>query len=547
MTLTDTTTQNDLWTSRAKVYDTLLIQHLLQPDLPHDLEFVASIFSNKPAWKHEGKGEPWYWELRCCRDCDATLQAGKYLVPKAKLEKVWDLYENVSEPLALICKLMQETGFKVDPNRIGVVRERLLGEMADEETYLPESLRTHDVPVRKRVDAPAGALGKSGKPVKYTHVESTEQVVPWRSTKTVQKYLYEELKLAPQVHAKSGRITSDKTALEKLYRRTKRRELLAVLKLRKKDELITTFCKDTMQKMSRMHPHFNVHGTNSGRLSSSDPNLQNIPEAARVIYVPSHPDWVIVEADYSQGENRLVAHFAGDTERLVRLSKPGFSEHKHNAGVFFGIPYDEVEKDNDKDAPYGKAKRITHGVGYGMGALKIAKLYDLDTREVKDLLYKWKLANPLTVKWQEEIGKKAHDDGVLVNPFGRKRWFYTNSFYTEALSFLPQSTLADIIFRALIGLMYERINWAPHRALKASPFLCPLPQPARLLVQVHDSLVIETPRVLLDQVVSSVTRVMSQPWRELGGYSIPVEVKVGSSWGECEPYYEPQVRLQEAA
>lgn len=535
----------------CQVWDIMLLQHLLFPDLPHDLEFIASQFTNKPCWKHEGRGNPAkgiphasdYWEKRNARDTDVTWQIGKVLVPMAKAAGVADLYNYVQWPLGRICRLMRDTGFKVDPNRIGAVRTQLKADMAAEEGHLPEKLRTHMVPIRKRQRAPEGTLSpKTGKPIKFVMVDAEEELVPWASSLVVQAYLYDELKLPQQLHVKTGEITVDKTALEKLYRKTQKREIRAINKLRKYATLINSFCKETMQSVSRMYPHFNVHGTSSGRLSSSDPNLQNIPEAARYIYVPSHAGWKIVEADFSGIENRLVAYFAGDQERLARLAQPGFNEHKFIASMFFNIPYETIEKDNDKDAPYGKAKRINHGTGYGMGAQKISKLYDMEFKEVKDLLFKWKQINACTVRWQSEVGERAKSAGLLTTPFARKRWFYTSSYFTESLSFLPQSSAADIIFRAMLGLMYERIGWPVERVLKVVGHVKAIPQPARLLLQVHDSLLFECPGELVDTLVATIKYVMEQPWPELGGLIIPVEVKVGNSWGETKPYTLPALK-----
>lgn len=273
---------------------------------------------------------------------------------------------------------------------------------------------------------------------------------------------------------------------------------------------------------------------NSGRLSSSDPNLQNIPPAARYIYVPSDPSWRLLEVDFSSLENRLTAWFAGDTERLARLSQSGFNEHCWVAGQIFGIPYDEVEKDNSKDAPYGIAKRVGHGSNYGMGPKKIANLFDMDFGAVRDFSAKWKKLFAKTVAWQENCGKLAKEQGFLVNPFGRKRWFYTDSYYTEALSFLPQSTGADICFRSMLGLMFDRLGLDPPTKVAR-----PLATPCRLLLQVHDSLLFEGPSDVLLEAARDIKLVMEQPWPELRNFNIPVEMKLGApsaSWGELKPY-----------
>ena len=517
------------------LWDTMLMQHLLQPDLSHKLEFVGTLFTNKGAWKaQKGENE----ELYNCRDTDVTMQIFGILKAMLKQQNLENLYHNVQVPLAKICKLMETTGFKIDPSQIKTVRARISKEMHDLEKDLPEHIRTHDVIKNKRAPAPKGTLSeKTGKPLKYISVPIAEPKVPWRSKLQVEKFLYEELGLPVQMNVKTQRVTTDKTAMEKLYRKTKNPSLRAIMRLRKLDELLTTFMKEDMTKVDAIHSRFNPHGTNSGRLSSAGPNLQNVPESARYVYVSHTPGWKIIDVDYSQIENRLTAYFAGDDERLSRFIKdPDFSEHKRAVEVFFGIPYADVIKDNDRSAPYGKAKSIVHGTNYGMGARKICNMYDMDFKEVKELIRKWKEANWKTVQWQDLCSKEAKSRGYLTTPFGRKRWFYTTSYHTEALSFLPQSTAADIIFRAMIALMYKRIGWPAEKVENIVGYMEALPEPARLLLQIHDSLIIESPPEKVDEVVGVLRRVMEQPFRELGGLTIPIGVQVGDSWGSVEKY-----------
>lgn len=521
---------------KAKMYDILLMHHLKFPDLNHDLGFIGSMFTSKPAWKDDKKN----FELYNARDVDTTFQAYRQLKPMLQQAKLMDLYENVQVPLALICKQMSETGFKINPNRIGEVREKITEDIRREEQYLPEGLRTRMVKVGKRESAPPGTLGKSGKPVKYIIREVEEQECPWASPVRVGKWLHEELELEPIADLKTGKPSTGKIALDKHYNRTKNRAIKAVKNLKKMNSLLTLFCKEEMLKIGTVHTHFNVHGTSSGRLSSSDPNLQNITEAAKFIYVPRHEGWSLVEADFSQIENRLTAWFANDTDRLGRfLADPDYSEHKWAAAMIFDLDYNLIEKDNDKDAPYGRGKRINHGSGYGLGAKKLALMYDLEFKEVKAQQDKLKAAMPLTVAWQRRIGEQVKRDQLLVTPFLRKRWLYTSSSYTEGLSFLPQSTAADIMFRSMLALMYERISWPLERVQQVVQYVEPLPLPALLLVSVHDSLVIECPDALIPNVVGCLRRVMQQPWRELGGFNIPVEVKTGKSWGEMSKYKGP--------
>lgn len=559
--------------SDCVTWDTMLLHHLLFPQFSgesgstdedagrkssggHGLEFIASQFTNKPAWKEVGRKTEKYWERRNAIDTDVTLQAGRVLVPMARQEQLVDLYNYVQIPIARICQKMHEIGIKIDPTRLAEVRDELLKEIADGELRLPETLRGYDKAKRRKVPAPEGTTNAKGKPVKFLWEPYTERVSPWRSPKNLQKFLYTELALPAQRHPKSKKITTDKGAIEKCLRILRRENrtadvqgLTAYQKVKKAATLISSFCKeDMMVGVSRMYPHFNVHGTSGGRLSSTDPNFQNQPEKARYMYVPDHSDWKFIEVDYSNIEPRLTAYFANDTERLARFSTPGYNDHKYTTSVFFDIPYNEVVKDNDKDAPYGISKRINNGLNYGMGAIKIANTFDMDLKVVKDCIFKWKQLNAQTESWQKETAEKAKADGYLTTPFGRKRWFYTSSYYTESLSFLPQSSAADIIFRAMISLMHERVNWPVENVQKIIQVIHPLPKPARLHLQVHDSLLFGCPGDLVDECVSIIQRVMQQPWPELSNTVIPIDVKVSEkSWAECSPYKPPEVVLPIAA
>jgi uracil-DNA glycosylase family 4 len=532
---------------QAMVWDTMLMQHLRFPDLPHDLEFVASQFLNKPAWKHEKAVK----ELYAAKDVDATWQIFDPLYTELMRTEMIDIYRNVQVPLARICRMMTETGIKIDPDRLQYVQEGTENEIAELEKKLPENLRSYFVTVNKLDPAPEGYVDPVTKrPRKRIKRQAQEQIVPWRLDRVKKNLLYVEWGLPPQLSPKTGKLTADKVALDKLHRRLmsptsdlynpERAALLKVLKeINKKDHFLASFAKEERKGTERIHPEFNVHGTSSGRLSSSGGeagNFQNQPELARYMYVPSHPDWEIAEVDYSNIENRLTAYLAGDEFRLRRYDDPKHNDYKLLASRAFGIPYDQVEKDNDREAPYGMAKAIVLGTNYGLGALKTANMHDMDLQQVKDLMVAWKKEIAFTVDWQRRVTTLARKQGWLVTPFNRKRWFYDDQYYTKALSFLPQSTAADVIYRAMIGLLYDRIGMTREQAEKVTRLCIALPHPARILLQVHDALVIEYPKSMRQEVLSIVKRVMEQPWAELNGYSIPVGIALGPSWGEVEAY-----------
>lgn len=527
----------------CQVWDIMLMQHLLQPDMDHDLEFISSIFTQKPAWKHQASEN---MALYCARDVDVTLQAFLQLRPTLEQQKLMDLYNYVQVPLALICKKMTETGITTDPEQLKKLREQYLGEQAELESELPDALKPYDRAIKKRAPAPSGTRGKSGKPVKYISVPDTERVVPYNSPAILTEYLYGTLKLPTQLHKKTKKVTTDKAALERLQRICAKKNMHAegkilgiIGKLGKLDTLISSFLKDDGVKTTKkevIHANFLVHGTSTGRLSSSGPNMQNIPKKTRFLYVPRNPEWCFVEADFASLENRLAAWFANDTERLKRLDTPGFNEHRWLASQMFHIPEEEIDKESRE---YKLGKNTNHGADGAMGPRTLAMTYDIPEVEARELLFKWKSINAPSAQWQERTGNTAARDGILVNPFGRKRWFWTNSSYTEGIRFLPQGTGADICFRSMIALMYRQIHWPEELVLKVSGVLAPLPEPATQVLQVHDSILVETPQNLVEQVVHAMNLAMTQPWKEMGGFSIGVAFKVGkpgASWGECEDY-----------
>lgn len=524
---------------KAQIWDIMLMHHLLHPDEAHDLEYIASIYTQMVAWKHTMKQDiEWY---NAC-DVDATLQSFLGMLPVLKQQSLESLYKYVSVPLAKICSQMQEAGIKTDPNRIKVARGKLLQELDELQKTLPVELQPYNKSIRVRQIAPTGTLGKSGKPVKYIHVPATEKVIPWESSKEVEKYLYTTLKLPKQTHPKTKKVTTDKNAIDRLIKILATAKsphidsVKAIKTVRGIAELLSTYLKDVDDgkqiQVGRVHSNFLVHGTSTGRLASSGPNLQNIPPAAKYIYVPSHSDWCFIEADFSSLENRIAAHYANDVDRLRRMSDPTFNEHKNLASELYGIPIDEIDK---KSWQYDRAKHTNHGCDAGMGARKMAIQYGFSEAEAKAAIIKWRQINHISYAWQERTGNKAVKDGVLVTGFGRKRWFWSHSGYTDGIRFMTQSTGADICFRAMIGLCYERIEWPAELAHKVCDVIVPLPQPARLLVQVHDSLLIECPYSIRHEVMKAMHDVMTQPWSELAGFSIPVAIKCGEpgmSWAE---------------
>ena len=514
----------------CKVWDIMLMHHLRFPVFPHDLEFIGKQFTNKGAWKADKA----VFEIYNARDVDVTFRCFGPLKELLEQAKLLDTYNYISWPLALICKSMTDAGVTMNGERLRELRIEYLKQIETLERGLPDELRGYNVTKRRRVPAPKGTLGKSGKPVKYLFEEYSESVSPWRSGAVKKKYLYETLKLPVQRHIKTKEPTVDKGALDKLFHKTKHPVLKLLKELNKYATLLSSFAKESLEQNGEiLHPSFNVHGTSAGRLSSSGPNIQNQPGRVRFMYVSRYPNGKIVAADYSGIENRLTCHIANDKVRGKRLEDPKFSEHKYLVSKFFDIPYDQVEKSHDKDSPYAICKIIVHGSDRVMGAKKISEQFDMDFNTVKKVQSAWKTEIAATIAWQGYVMREAQRIGYVTNPFGRKLWIWSSGSGPEAVSFFPQSTAADIIFRAMIGMMYERINWPKEWAEKVCPVCIPLPKGCVLFIQVHDELVVDSEPDSVEEVKEVLRRVMTQPWKELNGLSLPIAIEEGASWGDC--------------
>jgi DNA polymerase I-like protein with 3'-5' exonuclease and polymerase domains len=315
-------------------------------------------------------------------------------------------------------------------------------------------------------------------------------------------------------------------------------EFRVIDKLKELGTMRNNFAKDALTREPRMFFNLLVHGTSEGRFSSSgkrkgiDLNIQNQPKEFRKIYVPE-PGNCLIELDYSGGENWLTAWLAQDKPRLERLSQPGYSEHLHLAQLIFGFGPEVTKKEaqnwHGQDV-YDIAKHINHGGNYGMTHVKQKEYCDgegyfFSEAEHKEFIRTRESMNPGTTLWQKATIEAALRDGALRNPFGRMRWFSTRDVATKALAFLPASTLADIIIRAMIGHYPERFG-AELQALGLQ--ITGSIEPNWFMqIQIHDSLVLQGPPAGRDTQYARTKSIMTQPWAELQGFALQVEGKVG--------------------
>jgi len=278
-----------------------------------------------------------------------------------------------------------------------------------------------------------------------------------------------------------------------------------------------------LDEASRIYTQLNFHTTNSGRLSSSKPNLQNITRSGRHEGLPdirrlfrSSPGRQIVQADFSQAELRCIAQFSGDKE-LVRIYRENLSLHKETAVRFYGADYTTEN--------YQTCKNVNFGVFYRQSAETFQEKHGIP-KDKAEAYIKWVWQTFTGVgEWEREIEKEIKTKGVLVSPFGRKRRFHLltrenlQASFREGINFYPQSTASDITLASAI-ILRDEIDG----------------DRSSICILVHDSVVADVDEDYVDEYRTICQQVMeSTAERELG-WTLPftVEIGVGPDWGSAK-------------
>jgi uracil-DNA glycosylase family 4 len=278
-----------------------------------------------------------------------------------------------------------------------------------------------------------------------------------------------------------------------------------------------------LDEASRIYTQLNFHTTNSGRLSSSKPNLQNITRTGRREDMPdirrlfrASPGRQIVQADFSQAELRCIAQFSGDKE-LTRIYKENLSLHKETATRFYGENYTTED--------YQTSKNVNFGVFYRQSAETFQEKHGIPKDKAQAYItWVWQTFTGVG-EWEREIEKEIRTKGTLVSPFGRKRRFHLltrenlQASFREGINFYPQSTASDITLCSGITLANETDK-----------------RRANICILVHDSTVADVEENYVDEYRTICQQVMeSTAERELG-WTLPftVEIGVGPDWGSAK-------------
>ncbi|MBV9079540.1 MAG: DNA polymerase I, partial [Elusimicrobia bacterium] len=425
-------------------------------------------------------------------DAEVSLRLTDLLEKELRSAGMWDLFENLEMPLVEIIRNMETAGIAIDRDYLREIGKRFEGE-------------------RQRLEREIFQL-------------AGEEFV-LNSPKQLARILFEKLKLPPSKKTKTG-FSTDEDVLKKLACENPICE--KIIAAREMSKLTSTYV-DALLNLAddkgRVHTTFHQTGTITGRLSSSNPNLQNIPirsENGRLIRraFVAEPGNVLLSADYSQIDLRALAHISGDPV-LIQTFLSGGDIHAATAAEIFRIPVSDVSADQRRGA-----KAINFGIVYGQQAFALSQILAVPIETAREFIQKYFERYAGVRAWIDATLAEARRTGSVSTLAGRRRKMddinapnaFTRGFAERTAVNTPiQGTSADIIKFAMIRVA----DALKKQGLKS-----------RMLLQVHDELVFEVPKAELDRAVSLVRDGME------GAYPLKVplvvDLKVGANWSEME-------------
>ena len=489
----------------AGVSDDILIgAYLLHArDYADDLTEVAREFKQQALAYDEtiyGKGKkqqlPEDAELleHLARKCQAILNLREPILEELKQQDMHDLYAKMELPLAFVLAGMEEAGVQVDRACLSAMQEKLQAKL-DELIAAIHQEAGHEF-----------------------NVNSTQQL---------SDVLFEELGLPGGKKTKSGRYSTAQAELEKLAGQAPIIEyLLTYRQLAKLQSTYIEGLQDYILADGKIHTRFTQTLTTTGRLSSKDPNLQNIPirtpegRQIRQAFVPSQPGYEIYSSDYSQIELRVLAHISGD-KHLQEAFKAGKDIHRATASRVFGIEPAEVGANERRSA-----KAVNFGIVYGISDYGLSQNLGISRPKAQDFIDSYFESFPGVKKYMTAIVEEAREAGYVETLFHRRRYlpdikaknFNRRRFAERTAMNTPiQGTAADIIKLAMVKMA---------EVLKQENLQ------ARLLLQVHDELIFEAPAEEIARLEELVPQVMA----EAVDLTVPltVETKHGSTWYDAD-------------
>ncbi|HIQ60605.1 MAG TPA: DNA polymerase I [Candidatus Enterenecus faecium] len=483
------------------VFDTQLAAYLLDPtagsyDLPKlSMQYFRKELEESRAWRDEEafgalsdqvKAQAKWYEDNAF--IDALYEK---LAPQLDELGLTKLLQEMEIPLCSVLANMERRGVLVDRGALSRFGEMLTGRIVD---------------TQKAIYEQAGEEFNILSPKQLGHI------------------LFEKLGLPPVKKTKTGYSTNAEV-LEKLQYQHPIVSL--VLEYRQLTKLNSTYVEGLSKVIApdgRIHTSFQNTVTATGRLSSTEPNLQNIPVRTalgaemRTMFV-ARPGWVLVDADYSQIELRLLAHMSGD-EAMIQAFRDGVDIHTVTASQVFGVSPDRVTADMRR-----AAKAVNFGIVYGISPFSLSQDIHVSVAQAKSYMEKYFAHYAGVRAYMDGVVEQGKSQGYVSTLYGRRRWlpelkssnFNTRSFGERVALNMPiQGTAADIIKLAMIRVE----NRLAQEGLQA-----------QLVLQVHDELIVECPQAEAD----TVARLLTQEMEGVAQLAVPLtaEAKVGQTWAEA--------------
>ena len=493
---------------RGEKWDTMLLHYLLDPESRHNMDALSERYLNYSPISIQtliGKGrEQMTMDMvglqpiseYGCEDADITLQLYYALRPQIESQSLLRLYHEIEEPMIAVLADMEWNGVKIDSERL-----------KDYSVTLTMQLRD----LEQRICAMADTPG--------LNVNSGRQIG---------ELLFAKMRIAEKPKmTKTKQFCTDEEYLKGFA--AEHEIVRLILEYRGVKKLLSTYI-DALPELvnpvtGHIHTSYNQAVTATGRLSSSNPNLQNIPirdaigRPIREAFIPSREDGLLLSADYSQVELRLMAHLSGD-ESLCEAFRNGEDIHAATAAKIFGKAIDEVTAEERR-----RAKTANFGIIYGISAFGLAQRLDIPRSEAKELIDGYFASYPKVKQYMEKTIADAVQAGWVETIFARRRYLEgidSRNANTRALAERNainapiQGSAADIMKIAMVGV---------YRAFKEQGIR------SKLILQVHDEIVVD----LVPTEREAVERIVREQMEGAAKLSIPlvVDIGIGKNWLEA--------------
>jgi len=481
-------------------WDIQLMHYVLNPERSHDLAALAQTYLGVSLEAREEVATTGsLFDDVPEEDNSAALREASILVPLGEKlqQELPELYLTMEEPLSKVLAQMERDGVKVD---MGVIRHFADG--------LRKELAEREIRIREMAEEPELNIS---------------------SPKQVGELLFEKLKLDPKAKRSGakGQYSTDEATLLAIADRHPIVD--EILEFRAVKKLLSTYIEPFPSYVSprdgRVHTTFNQALTATGRLSSSNPNLQNIPirtergKEIRKAFVPGTPDGVIVSADYSQIELRIMAHLSQD-EHLTQAFREGVDVHAATAAKIFGIPVSEVTREQR-----GMAKTANFGIMYGISTFGLAQRLHLPRMAAKELIDGYFASFPSIRSFIDGSVAFAREHGYVETLFGRRRYLPDIQARNATVRALAernavnapiQGTSADIIKLAMIGVAARM----KEQGLRS-----------KMVLQIHDELLFDA----VPEEVPALSALVKDVMEHVLELSVPltVECSSGINWLEA--------------